>query len=402
MGNSIVNPKRLESEGSAVIEDADVIITHIEVNDRHGVGKFVQMMYLGEPGIISIRSANLYGGDHDLGGLAFCIQHENKARDAVFARVLDTMGDNTARRIVCIPYFADDVRTALAVKEIYGAALCTYLMDDQNVCTRDGIPDELMGELLAKSRLRLAISPEMLKAYETKYGYKTWFMPPLVPCRLIPSRLIARPGTLESREGVIVGNIWGAKWVALLRETVRDSGVKLRWYCNGGFRWLPCRKDELAADSIIPCDPPKDEQLIKILRAAPFAVVPSGTLAEDDDRRFLAQLSLPSRMPYMMATSHIPILVLGNRQTGAARFVEQFGIGLAADYNRNAFIEAVNYITRPEVNLAMRKQALLASARFTDAGAAEWIWQSLACGEATDRRFEDLMPKEGPLSHEGQ
>lgn len=42
------------------------------------------------------------------------------------------------------------------------------------------------------------------------------------------------------------------------------------------------------------------------VRAAPFAVLPSGTLDEDDDRRFLARLSLPSRVPYMMATAHIP------------------------------------------------------------------------------------------------
>jgi hypothetical protein len=85
---------------------------------------------------------------------------------------------------------------------------------------------------------------------------------------------------------------------------------------------------------------------------------------------------------------------LGNRQTGAARFVEHLGIGAVADYDRQAFVEAVNYITQPEVNLMMRKQALVASARFSDAGAAEWIWQSLARGEAIDRRYEDLISQE--------
>ena len=379
---------------SGVLNDADVIITHVEVNDRHGVGRFVQMMFLGEPGIISLRSANLYEGEHNFGDLAFCIRHENKARDAVFARVLDTMGDNSARRIVCIPYFADDVRTALALKEIYGASMCTYIMDDQNVFTGDGIPDVLMDELLAKSRLRLAISPELLRAYEKKYGHKIWYMPALVPARLIPSRLVVPVPAPEPSQGVMIGNIWGGQWVNRLRETVRDSGIKLRWYCNGGFRWLPCSKDSLIADSIIPCDPPKEDLLIEILRSSGFAVVPSGTLDQDDDRRFIAQLSLPSRLPYMMATSHIPILVLGNRQTSAARFVEQFGIGVVADYTPKAFVDAANYITRAEVNLAMRRKALVASARFSDAGAAEWIWQSLALGEPIDRRYEGLISQE--------
>jgi hypothetical protein len=377
---------------AGAIVDADVIITHVEVNDRHGVGKFVRMLYLGEPGIISLRSADLYDGQHDLGDLSFCIRHENKARDAVFSRVLNTLGDNTVSRIVCVPYFTDDVRTALAVKEIYGASMCTYIMDDQNICTGDGIPDGLMSELLAKSKLRLAISPELKRAYEKKYGHKFWYMPPLVPTRLIPSRLISPVPERGLLEGVIIGNIWGEQWVNLLRDTVRHSGIRLRWYSNGGFRWLPCSKDSLIADSIIPCDPPQDDPLIEILRSSRFAVLPSGTLDENDDRRFLAQLSLPSRMPFMMATSHIPILVLGNRQTGAARFVDHFGIGAVADYDRRAFVDALNYMMRPEVNLEMRRRALVASGRFGDAGAAEWIWQSLACGHAIDLRYEELIP----------
>ena len=98
----------------------------------------------------------------------------------------------------------------------------------------------------------------------------------------------------------------------------------------------------------------------------------------------------------MMAVSHIPILVLGSRDTGAAHFVEQFGIGAVAGYEKKAFVEAVDYITRPEVNLEMRRKALTMAGRFTDVGAAEWIWQSLARGEPIDGRYEDLMSRERP------
>jgi hypothetical protein len=217
----------------------------------------------------------------------------------------------------------------------------------------------------------------------------------LVPSRLIPSRLNV-PHAPDELHGVIIGNIWGQQWVELLRNTVRGSGIKLSWYCNGEFRWLPCGRDSLIEDSIIPCAPLKDDPLVKMLRQSWFAVLPSGSLDERDDRRFIAQLSLPSRVPYMMATSHVPILVLGSPQTTAARFVERLGIGTVADYNRESFTKAVHHIMQSSVNLAMRRRALAAAARFSDVGAAEWIWQSLEAGEPIDRRFEDILPNEKP------
>jgi hypothetical protein len=95
----------------------------------------------------------------------------------------------------------------------------------------------------------------------------------------------------------------------------------------------------------------------------------------------------------MMATSHIPILVLGSPDAASARFVDQFGIGTVAPYDRDCFVNAVHHIMQPDVNLAMRKRALAAAGRFTDVGAGEWIWQSLALGEPIDARFEGMFPK---------
>jgi hypothetical protein len=232
--------------------------------------------------------------------------------------------------------------------------------------------------------------------YGLKYGYRMWYMPPLAPAGLVPSRLVAPPRDADARHGIIIGNIWGERWVELLRNAVRGSAVTLTWHCSGEFRWLPCGKQDLIADSIMPRDPLPEDALIQTLRTTRFSVVPSGVLDESDDRRFIAQLSLPSRIPYMMAVSHIPILVLGSRDTGAAHFVEQFGIGVVAGYERKAFVEAVDYITRPEVNLEMRRKALALAGRFTDVGVAEWIWQSLARGEPIDGRYEDLMPPNRP------
>jgi hypothetical protein len=381
------------------VEDADAIISHIEVNDAHGVGVLLQRLFSGQSNLLSIRSADYFGGYQDFGDVALNISHGHTSRDAVFSKVLASLGECTVRRVLCVPYFPDDVRTAVAVKEIYGAPMCTYLMDDQNVCV-PGIPDELMRELLAKSALRLAISPELRIAYEQKYGFPFWLLPPLVTGRLILSRLAPPPLQSPPRQGVLIGNIWGDRWLKLLRETVRHSGITLTWYCNSRFRWITCSTDELSKDSIVTCEPPPDDELVKILRRQWFALVPTGTLTGDDERGFLAQLSLPSRLVYLATTSQVPILVLGSSQTAAAHFVEQFGIGMVVNYDRRLFQEAVASITRPDVNLAFRKRALAIAGKFTADGAADWIWGSLARGSPIDRRYEDLMPERKPsLNH---
>jgi len=387
---------RRRAPAGRIVQQGDVIVSHVEVSDRHGVGKLLQMMFQHEPNIITVRSLDLYEGQNELGDDNILIAHSNKSRESVFAHVLSCMGDHTVRRALCIPYYPDDVRNALAIRDIYGVPLCTYIMDDQNVCT-NGIPDDLMAELLDRSRLILGISSEMCTIYSRKYNRKIWPMPPLVPGRLIPSHLIV-PNYTPLMRGVIVGNIYGQKWVQMLRAAVRGSGVKLSWYNNGEFRWLPCDcdKDSLNEDSIVPCMPLKDDPLVAMLRNEWFAVLPSGFLSAGDDAHFLAQLSLPSRLTYMLATSHIPVLVLGSENTAAARFVHQYGVGTVVPYETQRFADAVKYMIRQDVNLAMRRKALAMAARFTDVGAAEWIWESLKNGAPIDQRYTDVLPEREP------
>lgn len=390
---SAVTAAQANEATALTLADADAIVAHIEINDKHGVGALLQKLFGRYDNILSVRSRSFYEGRQEFGAHHLCISHANTGRDAVFQHVLEALGGTTVKRILAVPYFPDDVRTALALKEIFGAPLCTYLMDDQNLCA-DGIPDELMDELLAKSSLRLAISPELHAGYEMKYDYGMSYMPPVVSTRLILPHLNPAPAALlQARSGVIIGNIWGQRWLELLRRTVRASRVTLRWYCNGDFRWLPCAKETLAAEGILPHEGPalNDDELVQVLRQSAFAVVPSGTLDETDDRRFIAQLSLPSRIPYIMATSQVPVLVLGDERTAAARFVRDAGIGMLAPYDPAAFLAAVEAMTGAEQNVRMRAKAFSLAARFADIGAAEWIWQSLAHGGPIDRRYEDML-----------
>jgi hypothetical protein len=181
-------------------QGADAIVAHIEINEHHGVGVLLLRLFGDASNVVSIRSNDYYGGRQDFGALHACIPHGGASRDLVMWNVLDALGGATVRRVLAVPYFADDARNAIALKEAFGVPLCTFLMDDQNLCS-DGIPDAVMAELLKKSSFRLAISPEMCVAYEAKYGCKIWFMPPLAPTRLILRQLNELPEqALRGRE----------------------------------------------------------------------------------------------------------------------------------------------------------------------------------------------------------
>src|SRR5580700_7446764 len=106
----------------------DVIITPVEVNDSHGTGVLLQMLFGGEENIVSIRSLDQYGGSQNF-GLPLKIAHGADSRDTAFARVEQALRGVAVRRVVCVPYQPDDVRTAIAIHEIFGASMCTYIMD---------------------------------------------------------------------------------------------------------------------------------------------------------------------------------------------------------------------------------------------------------------------------------
>jgi hypothetical protein len=373
----------------------DVIVAHIEVNDRHGVGVMLERLFGSCPDILSIRSRDYFEGRQDFGIRSLCISHSDASSEAVLQTVRTALGDTRVDRIICVPFFADDVRSAIAIHEISGAPMCTYLMDDQNLYA-DGIPDELISALLEKSALRLAISGPLQSEYAQKFGFDFAFMPPVAPARLIPNELID-PATppLHHREAIVLGNIWGIQWVQALRHTLRTSGLKIRWCNHGDFSfWM---KENLDHDGfILHPDDESDEAIVDRLRHAAFSIVPSGMLDETDDRRFIAKLSLPSRIPFISATSHAPILVMGSPDTAAARFVTGTGIGTVVSYDPDAVQEAVLKLWEPDVNRAYREAALRLSHRLSDEGAADWIWQSLAKGARLDDRYENLFHNKAP------
>jgi hypothetical protein len=141
-------------------------------------------------------------------------------------------------------------------------------------------------------------------------------------------------------------------------------------------------------------NPVAEADLPSVLSRYAFAVVPSDTLDGQSPPavRAIAELSLPSRIPTIMTTSHLPILVLGHPRTAAAGFVSRFGLGEIAPYEINAVREALQRLTAPETQARIRAAAAQASPHFTSNGAADWIWKSLEAGQAHTQRYEELMP----------
>ena len=372
------------------MRDADAIITTNEVCDRHGTGVILRRIFGDSQNVLSIRSTKLYP-DHALGREQLCLGHNGLSRSESFSHMLAVLNGSTVRRILCVPFLADELISAIVLKELFNAPLCVFLMDDNNIHAH-GIPDELMREALEKASLRLAISPELRDAYEHKYGLKFWVVPPVVDEKSLQStpQLPAGPKAQQQR-GVLIGSIWSRAWLQMLRNTVKQSGLQIDWYGNAKAQWLEVTPEELRQDGINDCGFLPETALTKKVKEYPYAIVPSGTLDQGDDRPEIAHLSLPTRMPYLLAASNTPVIVLGSPATAAARFVGRFNVGKICPYEPTALRRTVQEICQPREQKTLRAAAAAHSSLFSAAGIADWIWQSLDRCEAMDDRFEDAF-----------
>jgi len=250
-----------------------------------------------------------------------------------------------------------------------------------------------MRELLEKAQLRLAVGPEMRDEYEKKFGLKIWILPPTVTPEFIHAIPVAPPAKRDDAKGVLIGNIWSASWLDALRSVVRESGITIDWYGNTAKQMLAYDEAELAKDGIRVRGFVAEQKLQALLRDYAFAIVPSTCSAPCETHQWQAELSLPSRMPYLMATANIPILVLSNQENPATHFVRRFDIGAVCDYDTANFRRAVEALCAPESQQKHRANAAAAAAAFSSEGIADWIWHSLEGGEPADRRFETLFQR---------
>ncbi|MGH7916277.1 MAG: hypothetical protein ACREQE_02320 [Candidatus Binataceae bacterium] len=136
--------------------------------------------------------------------------------------------------------------------------------------------------------------------------------------------------------------------------------------------------------------PIPEAQLPEVLSQYPYAVVPSDTLdgQSPPSVRAIAELSLPSRIPTMVATSHLPILVIGHPRTRAARFVERFDLGAVVPYEREAVRAALGRLMTAERQSQIRRRAANVSESFSARDSSDWIWRSPQAGQPCGLRYE--------------
>jgi FkbM family methyltransferase len=378
------------------IGELDVVITPNEVNRRHGTGTILINIFTEHQNIFSLRCADHYNGEHQFGLLNKCLSIAKQSRAEIFTEMLSIFHNITPRRILCVPFHPEELYAAIAIKELFNVPLCTYIMDDNNLYAQGNQPisPELMKETLEKSALRLAISPELRRAYEQQYGLKFWLLPPLVDKEIVKIQNPLDSETKRENRGILVGNIWSQKYLDIFRETVRKTGVSIDWYCNNydNPRWLTFDREELKSDGITIYPPLQETELAEKLKNYSFAVIPSGKLDESDNIQNIARLSLPSRIPFILASSQTPFIILGNPETAAARFVQRFEVGLVSDYHAPDFQEVVKQISLPEVQKKLRQNAANIAELFSAQGIDQWIWKSLEQGQPTDLKFDNLMP----------
>ncbi len=367
----------------------NALVHGIEVNDQHGVGIYLRRLFERSDDFVVFRSRELYGGGSEFGGSEVFLGDRFECTSALKTRLAGAaMG---VERILCVPYYPEDFRIGTLLKEVTGARLCTYLMDDQNVVSRE-VGDGVVRRLVEASDLCLGISPEMTAGYGSKYGRKFWCLPPVVSA----SRKVKRSKVEGRRRSALLGNFWSARQLLDFRKMVRGSGWQVDWFGNGpNAAWLGCDAEDLAADGIVVRGFLPDAELVDQLRGFDFAVVPSGRMDAGDDKRSFAAMSFPSRIVYLFTQVGLPVLLVGSAGSAAGRFLEATGTGVVVDYDADQFAAGAERLLGESESF--QKTVAVAAGTFVLPDAGEWIWRSLAAGRAVDDRFENLAGSTGDV-----
>jgi hypothetical protein len=369
------------------IREATLVITHAELSYRHGTGALLVRILKDEPNAIVLYSHPFFDR-HDIDVPALHLVHRGRSVSVASLRLRYYLARSTVKQILCVPFYPDEALSAIAAQEVTKAPLILYIMDDQNIHV-NSITDQLMEDLVNRSAIRFAISEPLRAAYEEKFKQPFYLLPPVVD----PTLFVSADFTYRSNSppvGAMIGNLWSEELVGRFIETIKESGLSINWYGNAGKPFVQLEPDELAGAGIHLKSLVPEEQLVSELRLADYAVVPSGTLEENDTHHWLAKASLPSRIIFLLTTANLPIIVLGHPETAAAQFVTKLRIGTVCPYSSDRFREAVYSVTRPSSSEEFRGNAFALSPIFSSKNLLRWIEESSAQGKPADERFAKL------------
>ena len=374
----------------------DILVSHCEVNSHHGVGILLQRIFSDTQNLISLRSKNLYEGVQSFGRQSVCLDLEEDSFLQVAQKVINYLNHSQPNRLLSVPYFPEDYLLTLVIKKLYDCPLCLFIMDDQNI-VHPNVSDKIVQEVIDVSDLCLGISPPLCNAYEEKFKKHFWFVPPVVEDHLIVQSRIDLPLSMtENPKGILIGNIWSQKWLDKLRLLCRETGIQVDWYGNPNRSWLLFEEGDLEKDGIYFKGFLAEEDLIKCLRESYYAIIPTGSSENPEDRPELSKMSLPSRSCFMVATANLPILVVGDESSVIAQFVKDNELGAICQYEAQDFQEKINDLLQPANQQQIRNRAYQLAQKLRANGLAEWIWQSVENGRPIDLRYERMRSRNLP------
>ncbi len=373
----------------------DLIISPNEISFAHGTGVLLSRLAEGAESILVARSASHYGGHQRVSAKeAFVLPEGVNTRQEVFAEVMQWLGGYNIRSILCTPFFQTDLLIGLAAQAITGAPLGIWVMDD-NCLLNTGISREIMGEAIQRASALFAISPELKQAYQTEFRKPFAILPPLVPAELIrktPS--LASSGS----DLVMIGNIWSPSILDLLSKTVEKSGLKVNWLSSNPDLWShKISIETLKSRGIDVVQSGEAKEIATLVCKARAVIVPSdpGTVPNGHEAA-LGKMSLPTRLPFVLATAGTPVIVLGREGTAAANFVNRFKIGRAVEYDAKALMSAVEELGSSKVQTEIRNQAAKVAPSFSFDGIYKFVTGAIVDGGRwPDDRFEKLFPPSG-------
>jgi hypothetical protein len=378
-----------------------VLVSAVEINDHHGVGVYLARLFQRDANIIALRSKSLYGGECVFSPRSFEIGRSKATASGKWrSKMAALSSEMEAKRIIAVPYYPQDFENALLLKELTGAKLCLYLMDDQNIF-ESRVSDRLVQRIIEKSDLRLSISPEMGAAYQAKFGREFSFFPPLVRSDEIlkETHSIAPVGNRLA----LTGNFWRKATFEKFCGLIGRTGVDVDWFGKGpSVSWLKADPDWLTQIGIHYAGFLLTAEFIGRLRGYPLMIVPSGSLDSEDGNLAFSRFSLPSRLVFGLVQAHIPILVLGHPETAAGRFVRQLGIGEVSTYDDEQFRFTVGKMLDKEYQRKIRKRCLEVSGRFVMEEPGRQILESLERGKLLPCAFDGVLEIPDPVSLIGQ
>jgi GT2 family glycosyltransferase len=382
----VPNPAAPQDDPAAPVH---VVISRGEINDQHGTGVLLKRVFRGRTGIFSIRFLDDWGVQ-DFGDWHAKLPFEPSSLSQILPEIRRILNGRNVKTVTCVPFTAAELLAALAVKEAFGAKLCVWIMDDQNIAD-DSIADDLMAECLRACSLRLTTHPELRDAYQERYGLATYILPAVVPAHLVRGRTAESIQNRRPLSAALLGSFWDQSWFDRLCSALDLCDWSTDWYGQDKSPWLSFSRDALAQARINALGIVPEDTLASELTRYPFVIVPAGALDGRESNPGVASLSLPGRILFAAATSHTPILVVGSDRSCAARFVRHFGIGEVAPYEAKALMAASHRLRNPENQRQLRSHAAALGELFSDDGVVDWLSESIELGKPGDSRFEDAF-----------